>query len=97
MPVMEGRTFLVACRRQPRCARVPVILVSGESTACEDAKRLGAQACILKPFDVDRLAEGVDRLFTGKDSPSYVNDGLQLRELNRRAESSRELHMGSST
>ena len=64
MPVMDGWTFLAACRAQPQLARVPVIVVSAEPGACEDGRRLGARACVSKPFIVDQLAATVDHLFT---------------------------------
>jgi two-component system chemotaxis response regulator CheY len=63
MPVMDGWTFLSAYRRQPASAEVPVVVVSGEPSACEDGRRLGARACVPKPFDVDRLRAVVDQLF----------------------------------
>lgn len=63
MPVMDGWTFLAAWRNHPRLAQVPVIVVSGEPAACEDGRRLGALACIPKPFTVDQLAAAVDHLF----------------------------------
>jgi two-component system, chemotaxis family, chemotaxis protein CheY len=65
MPVMDGWTFLRAYRTQPRFAQVPVMVVSAEPTACEDSRRLGAQACVPKPFDLDSLASALDRLVGG--------------------------------
>ena len=65
MPVMDGWTFLIARRDQPGYARVPVMVVSAEPTACEDGRRLGAAACMAKPFDLDRLAAAVEALVTG--------------------------------
>src|SRR4051794_34318394 len=62
MPVMDGRAFLVARSGLPDCAAVPVMVVSAEPKACEVSRQLGAQACIAKPFDVDRLLQEVDHL-----------------------------------
>lgn len=63
MPVMDGWTFLRACRRPPQRADVLVMVVSAEPTACQDGMQLGAQACIQKPFDVHHLTAAVERLF----------------------------------
>jgi two-component system, chemotaxis family, chemotaxis protein CheY len=63
MPVMDGWAFLRACRQAPYCSEVPVLAVSGEPSACEDGRRLGARACLTKPFDVNVLSDAVDHLF----------------------------------
>lgn len=73
MPVMDGWTFLRAYRGHPRFAQVPVMVVSAEPTACEDGRRLGAQACVPKPFDLDNLASALDRL-VGEPTRGSVED-----------------------
>src|ERR1700687_1496830 len=65
MPVMDGWSFLRAYRTQPRFAQVPVIVVSAEPTACEDGRRLGAQAGVTQPFAVDSLARALAQLVGG--------------------------------
>ncbi|MGI9147957.1 MAG: response regulator [Chloroflexota bacterium] len=67
MPIMDGWTFLRARRREPADAQVPVVVVSAEPRACEEGRRLGATACVAKPFDLERLYAAVDQLFT--DAP----------------------------
>jgi CheY-like chemotaxis protein len=62
MPVMDGRTFLAACRRLPRCADIPVLVVSASHDLGAKAQELGARACLAKPFDLDVLLAVVDRL-----------------------------------
>jgi len=62
MPVMDGETFLLERRKQPACASVPVMVVSAEPRACQEGRRLGAEACIPKPFDVDVLLLGLASL-----------------------------------
>ncbi|HEY0583495.1 MAG TPA: response regulator [Chloroflexota bacterium] len=64
MPIMDGRSFLLACRRQPECADLRVMVVSAEPRACQDGQQLGAQACVPKPFDIDRLLKEIQRLLT---------------------------------
>ena len=67
MPVMDGRAFLMARRRLPSCAAVPVMVVSAEPRACVEGTRLGAQACVPKPFDIDRLLTELDHLLDQSD------------------------------
>jgi CheY-like chemotaxis protein len=62
MPDMDGRMFLTECRSQPRLATLPVLVVSAEPSAHEDSQRLGVQACLPKPFDVDSLLGAVEQL-----------------------------------
>jgi CheY-like chemotaxis protein len=61
MPVMNGWTFLLKHAALPVALRMPVIVVSGEPSACEDGMRLGAQACLPKPFDVDSLLATIEQ------------------------------------
>jgi two-component system chemotaxis response regulator CheY len=63
MPVMDGWSFLEACRHEPSCAELPVLVVSAEPSACEDSRRLGATACVAKPFDINILTAAVEHLF----------------------------------
>ena len=67
MPVMDGWTFLRARRGEPEFAKIPVMVVSGEPQACQDGKRLGALACVPKPFDIDSLLSAVWRLVRPAD------------------------------
>jgi CheY-like chemotaxis protein len=64
MPVMDGWTFLKICRSQPRCATLPVLVLSAEPTASVNSRLLDVQECISKPFDVDILLAAVARLMT---------------------------------
>jgi CheY-like chemotaxis protein len=63
MPVMDGWTFLRVCRETPLGANVLVMVVSAEPSACQDGLRLGAQACVSKPFDIHHLSAAVRQLF----------------------------------
>jgi two-component system, chemotaxis family, chemotaxis protein CheY len=62
MPVMDGWTFMEACRREERCAETPVLVMSAYRNLAETAPNLGAKACIAKPFDLDVLLGAVERL-----------------------------------
>jgi two-component system chemotaxis response regulator CheY len=59
MPRLDGTGFVELMRRNPRLASVPILLVTAAYGAAEAAERLGARACITKPFELDRLIEAV--------------------------------------
>src|SRR5262245_8815338 len=61
MPVMNGEAFRAEQLRDPRLAAIPVVVVSADPTAEEQAARMGAVGCIRKPFDVDDLLATVRR------------------------------------
>jgi CheY-like chemotaxis protein len=60
MPVMDGLTFLR--RRSDEACRptVPVVVMSAQQRESE-ARTLGAQHFISKPFDLDDLLSAIDR------------------------------------
>ena len=62
MPVMDGREFLRAIRALPNLIDLPVVVMSAAHNAADICSRLGAQACIPKPFDMDVLVSTADRL-----------------------------------
>jgi len=74
MPVMDGWSFLEACRHEPSCAELPVLVVSAEPSVCEDSRRLGATACVAKPFDINILTATVEQLFVD-DRPKVIATG----------------------
>ncbi len=54
MPVMDGWAFLRACRADPTCKDVPILLMSaGQSLA--QGQEVGAAAFLTKPFDLGVL------------------------------------------
>jgi CheY-like chemotaxis protein len=57
MPVMNGKTFGLEVRKEPRHARLPIVLMSASPDADEVCEAIGARACLRKPFDIDELAE----------------------------------------
>ena len=60
MPIMDGLTFLL--RRSEEACRppVPVVVMSAQQRESE-ARQLGAQQFVSKPFDLDVLLGVVDR------------------------------------
>jgi two-component system OmpR family response regulator len=62
MPVLDATGFLELMRVNPRSARVPVIVLTAAYNAAEEAARLGAQACVTKPFELEDLVDTVARL-----------------------------------
>src|SRR5687767_10115819 len=60
MPVADGFAVLRWLASRPPAARVPVIACTGGHEAHgEHALRLGAAACLAKPYDLDDLAATV--------------------------------------
>jgi two-component system chemotaxis response regulator CheY len=59
MPVMDGYEFLRALRRMPGGDRPKVIMcqVDNEDSQVARAHHVGADEILLKPFDMDRMAQ----------------------------------------
>jgi two-component system, chemotaxis family, chemotaxis protein CheY len=57
MPVLDGFELAEALRRDRRTRRIPLVFLSGESTAANRARaeKLGALGYVTKPFDPLRL------------------------------------------
>ncbi len=62
MPVMDGWTFVAECRRSGVGATLPIAVMSAAREARAAATRLGAQACITKPFEIDVLLHTIEHL-----------------------------------
>ena len=60
MPVMDGWTFMEACRNDPACVKLPVLVLSAARNASESAAMLGTRGCVLKPFDIRELLDAVE-------------------------------------
>jgi len=57
MPGMTGDEVVTAMRRETALAAVPVLMLTGEPMEPDEIARLGANAAVLKPFDVPALVE----------------------------------------
>jgi two-component system chemotaxis response regulator CheY len=64
MPVMDGLTLIRALRALPAYARVPVLMLTTESSDEMKSKgrAAGATGWLVKPFDPMRLVEVVQKL-----------------------------------
>lgn len=54
MPDINGWAVLEACRKAPPEVSLPIVVMS-TVVAPDEAKRLGAQGCLPKPFDIDEM------------------------------------------
>ena len=62
MPRLNGVAFAERLRADPALADTPVLLVTAAYAAREMGARVGAQAFLPKPFELDRLVEIVGEL-----------------------------------
>lgn len=63
MPVMGGSAFREAQLEMSGEAReVPIVLLTGGRDAEAQARRMGAEAVLVKPFDIDDLLAVIDRV-----------------------------------
>jgi CheY-like chemotaxis protein len=67
MPKMDGRELMKAMKSDPRFARIPVVVVSGEAAARHTAAVLGADGCLQKPVDLDSLLATVARFAESRE------------------------------
>ena len=57
MPIMDGREFVLECRKHDDICRTPVIILSAAQTARDTVRDLAVQAIVPKPFDLGALLE----------------------------------------
>jgi CheY-like chemotaxis protein len=57
MPGMSGDEVLAAMRSDGNLSSVPVLMLTGEPMGPDEVARVGANAAVLKPFDVPALVE----------------------------------------
>jgi CheY-like chemotaxis protein len=57
MPGMSGDEVLAAMRGQDALSSVPVLMLTGEPMEPDEIRRVGANAAVLKPFDVPALVQ----------------------------------------
>lgn len=59
MPRFDGRQFLATRSISPALASIPVVVVSGQPRAAEDAALLGASDYLSKPASIEALLSAV--------------------------------------
>jgi CheY-like chemotaxis protein len=62
MPRLDARGFVERIRLNPHIASIPIVIVTASYGAHEAAERLGARACLTKPFELDELVEVIGQL-----------------------------------
>jgi len=55
MPGMTGAEVIRALRNEPGFDGLPILILSGEPVSSTELKALGADAAVLKPFDIQAL------------------------------------------
>lgn len=60
MPIMDGGTFARTYRQQPG-PLAPIIALTAAADAADVATRIGAAACVPKPFGVQDLLRTIER------------------------------------
>jgi CheY-like chemotaxis protein len=66
MPRMDGGELLRALKGDPMLAATPVVVMSGNRNAAAMATKLGADACLSKPIEIDDLTGIVTRFATAE-------------------------------
>ena len=62
MPIMDGPTLMRTLRELTRWGRVPLVVLSGTVGAADAAPRLGARACLNKPFELSELLHTLEQV-----------------------------------
>ncbi len=64
MPVMDGITFIKACRAKAAFASTPILTLTTESSDAKKAegRRAGATGWIVKPFNPDSLIRVIEKV-----------------------------------
>jgi len=62
MPRLDGIGFTELLRLNPKLAHVPVVLVTAAYGAHDAGRRVGAQAVVTRPFELDELVDTVRRV-----------------------------------
>lgn len=62
MPVLDGPGFLAATRRDPRVARIPVVILTAMGDAARDPACAPAVACLRKPLPFPDLLRAIQKV-----------------------------------
>jgi CheY-like chemotaxis protein len=60
MPVLDAAGFIHLLRLNPSSADLPIIILTAAYEPYEAARRLGATACVTKPFKLEELLTAVE-------------------------------------
>ena len=79
MPLMDGFAALEEMKRNPKCAHIPVIVITSHQDAemHQRALDLGATAVLTKPFKPRQAAETLRRALMGEIEPGGMGPGLK--------------------
>jgi DNA-binding response OmpR family regulator len=72
MPRLDAKGFVARMRLEPSFASIPILIVTAAYGAHDAAERLGARACLTKPFELDELVDRIGRLL---DEPGQQSAG----------------------
>jgi CheY-like chemotaxis protein len=70
MPNMDGPTFMRQLRCDDALSMIAVVVLSGDSRACQTADDVGADGCLLKPVDLSSLLDVVRHFIDGRTVPA---------------------------
>jgi len=62
MPVMDGIKFVAEFRKTDHYTPIIMLTTESQESLIEEAKKLGASAWIIKPFQPDKLIEVIKRI-----------------------------------
>jgi CheY-like chemotaxis protein len=63
MPVMDGYQFRTEQMKDPSLSKVPVVVISADTSVHEKMASFGAAAVLPKPISLDRLLRAVEGLY----------------------------------
>jgi CheY-like chemotaxis protein len=61
MPIMDGLSFMRACKAEQLCDDVPIVVISAVQEMIRQLDEIPVHACMAKPFDLDDLVRTVSR------------------------------------
>ncbi|MFB3882482.1 MAG: response regulator [Armatimonadota bacterium] len=79
MPLMDGMEALEQMKRDPRCAGIPVVIITAhdEEELHQRALALGAAAVLTKPFTAQAMGDLLRRVLAGEAQPGAPGSGLR--------------------
>ncbi|HLZ27000.1 MAG TPA: response regulator [Chloroflexota bacterium] len=73
MPRLNASGFVERVRLNPRFAAIPILVITASYAAHEAAERLGARACLTKPFELDELVDLVGQMIEESSRRAAAN------------------------